>query len=164
MALIGMRLRRKKHTRKKEHNALSKMNKYNIETEIENINNLKDVNPFTPPKPTDNLINIYENKLGFIFNDDYKQFIKLVGYSTYNGRDILDITGDAEDGRDLLAHINYAREIGIPYDWLPFSEDNGDYFCLLPNGKVKFVSHNGTSEEVWDNLASWIHEVWINGK
>jgi hypothetical protein len=52
-------------------------------------------------------------------------------------------------------------DMELPRDLLPFCEDNGDYYCLAADGTVKFWSHNGTTDESWSDLATWIKEVWI---
>lgn len=53
--------------------------------------------------------------------------------------------------------------MGVPRDWLPFCEDNADYFCLVGN-KVRYWSHNGVTDEQWSNLGTWIEQVWIGGE
>lgn len=32
-----------------------------------------------------------------------------------------------------------ARQVGVPYDWLPSCEDNGDCGCIFPDGKLPFA-------------------------
>ena len=47
--------------------------------------------------------------------------------------------------------------------WLPICEDNGDYFCIVPGGQIRYWSPDGGTDESWPNLASWIKDVWIAG-
>jgi len=50
--------------------------------------------------------------------------------------------------------------MGVPGDWLPFCQDNADYFCL--DGRiVRYWSHDGETDEQWPDLGTWISEVWI---
>ena len=53
------------------------------------------------------------------------------------------------------------EDMELPRRLLPFCADNGDYYCFAPDGTVKFWSHNGTTDESWPDLASWIKQVWI---
>nr|WP_245150858.1 SMI1/KNR4 family protein [Pseudomonas fluorescens] len=41
---------------------------------------------------------------------------------------------------------------------------DGNYYCLLEDGSVSYWSHDGTSNEVWPSLASWIKQAWIEGE
>ena len=54
------------------------------------------------------------------------------------------------------------EEMEVPRELLPFCEDNGDYYCLNQNGEVEYWSHNGSTDEKWKDLATWIREVWID--
>jgi len=36
-----------------------------------------------------------------------------------------------------------------------------DYYCIDNQGRIRFWSHNGTTDESWKNLATWIEDVWI---
>jgi hypothetical protein len=62
--------------------------------------------------------------------------------------------------RDLVTVANEAWEMGVPRGWLPFCEDNADYFCLEGN-IVRYWSHNGDTDEHWPDLGTWIDQVWI---
>ena len=62
---------------------------------------------------------------------------------------------------DLRKVARSAHDLGVPKDWLPVCEDNGDYFCLTPAGEVKFWSHDGANDERWSSLSDWIDQVWL---
>lgn len=62
---------------------------------------------------------------------------------------------------DLVEMAGTAWALGVPRDLLPFCEDNGDWFCLTRAGRVRFWSHDGTTDESWPDLGTWITEVWI---
>lgn len=67
------------------------------------------------------------------------------------------------DGRcELISAIRKARQVGLPSNWLPICEDNGDYYCIIPGGQIRFWSPDGTTTESWADLAEWIEEVWIS--
>jgi hypothetical protein len=51
---------------------------------------------------------------------------------------------------------------GVPREFLPICEENGDYFCLTPDGKVVYWSHNGPTQEFWPSLEAWVSEVWLS--
>ena len=45
--------------------------------------------------------------------------------------------------RDLIESATAAWEIwGVPRDWLPFCDDNSDFYCL-DGDRVRFWSHDG---------------------
>lgn len=65
---------------------------------------------------------------------------------------------------DVGGVLQRAREVGVPEDWVPLCEDNGDYYCITPTGEIVYWSHNGATDEQWANLAAWISAVWIGGR
>lgn len=112
--------------------------------------------------PTDELLDSYERELGFVFPADYRYFLKEAGDSILNGKDSLRVTFDRVGSRNLIINANNAWALGVPRDWLPFCEDNGNYYCITKSGEVRFWAHDGSSNESWPNLAIWIRSVWID--
>jgi len=137
--------------------------KYFLEEEIENLNKNKLDLPKKQILPDDRILDRYEDILQVKFSDEYRYLIKKIGYIMCNGMDNLDLTENQSGQRDLVEYTEMARELGLPKDWVPIVEDNGDYYCVKPDGKVVFWSHHGSSDEEWENIAAWIHEVWIGG-
>ncbi|CAI1728712.1 SMI1/KNR4 family protein [Serratia fonticola] len=115
----------------------------------------------TPP-PTDSLIESYQKDIGFLFSDEYKFFLKNASTIFYGTKDPLIITQDKSSRSELSNAIFEGRRIGLPNDWLPICEDNGDYYCIIPDGTVRFWTSNGSSDEKWPNLGSWIRDVWMS--
>ncbi|PKR57771.1 SMI1/KNR4 family protein [Thalassospira lohafexi] len=138
--------------------------KSNIEEVFEEINQLDHPDGRNQPLPNDAIIERYERKTGFNFPEDYKLFLKsvsnaFVGYMspfTLNER-------EEENYGDLAVGVREARKVGIPQDWLPICEDNGDYYCIVPDGRIRFWDHNGATEESWPDLATWAKKVWLEG-
>ncbi|MEA2635772.1 MAG: hypothetical protein QOH92_2539 [Chloroflexota bacterium] len=64
---------------------------------------------------------------------------------------------------DLVKKAREAWETGVPRDWLPFCDDNSDYYCVDGN-EVRYWSHNGATDEHWPDLGTWIDRVWIGGQ
>lgn len=113
--------------------------------------------------PGDEQLDLGEAELGLPFPQDYRYFLKTASDTVFSNIDCLRVTPD-RSSRDELTHAAAeAWQWGVPRDWLPFAEDNGDYFCLTRSGEVRFWDHNGPSTERWPNLAAWIQEVWIGG-
>lgn len=112
--------------------------------------------------PTDELLDSYERELGFDFPADYRYFLKEAGDSILNGKDALRVTFDRAGSRNLIINANNAWALGVSRDWLPFCEDNGNYYCITKMGGVRFWAHDGSSNEGWPNLATWIRSVWID--
>ncbi|ASV88293.1 SMI1 / KNR4 family protein (plasmid) [Ochrobactrum quorumnocens] len=131
---------------------------------IEEVNSLDDPTKRSLPLPDDALIHRYEIATGIGFSPDYKEFLKnvsnaFVGY-------LSPLTLNEEMGGvygELYTTIQHARSIGLPADWLPICEDNGDYYCITPDDSVRFWSHDGPSSEAWPNLSAWANEVWLQG-
>lgn len=129
---------------------------------IDQIDLLDEPNGRKQPLPDDALIEKYEQATGLSSSDDYKVSLKtvsnaFVGYiSPFTLNEQL-----MKDYADLRVGLDEGRKIGVPRDWLPICEDNGDYYCLAPDGSVRFWDHNGSSDETWPDLATWATEFWL---
>ena len=125
---------------------------------------LRDLNEPVPKPlrlPTEAEINLAENRLGMKFPRDYRRYLLEASDVVYGTLEPAVVTPDA--GHLSLVEIAESAwdEMDLPRDLLPFCEDNGDYYCLTADGAVKFWTHNGTTDENWEDLATWIKEVWI---
>ncbi|WP_413208514.1 SMI1/KNR4 family protein [Rhodospirillum sp. A1_3_36] len=130
---------------------------------VEEINLLDDPKGRAQLLPSDALIDKYENLTGIKFSDDYKFFLKSVSNAFVGTLSPFTLNEEfREKYGDLLLGLKEGREVGVPHDWLPICEDNGDYYCLLEDGTVRFWSHDGQAEEMWPDLASWAKEVWLD--
>lgn len=139
--------------------------KKEISSVIAEINELDDPAKRVLALPDDTLIHRYEIASGFNFSDDYKEFLKNVSnaFVGYLSPLMLNEEMGGMHG-ELITTIQQARSAGLPADWLPICEDNGDYYCIAPDGLVRFWSHDGPSDESWPDLATWADEVWLQGK
>ena len=54
-----------------------------------------------------------------------------------------------------------ARSNGMPTSWVPFSDNHGCLYCMLPDGRIKVFDPQFSGEEEWPNLETWIRDVWI---
>jgi hypothetical protein len=115
--------------------------------------------PFRLPTATE--VDRAENTLGTKFPDDYRQYLLESSDVVFGALEPAVVIPDA--GHLSLVEVAESAwsEMELPRDLLPFCEDNGDYYCFAADGRVKFWSHNGTTEESWPDLATWIKEVWI---
>ncbi|WP_193101353.1 SMI1/KNR4 family protein [Burkholderia sp. Z1] len=114
------------------------------------------------PAPDDTLISEYEKDVGFSFSEEYRLFLKDASTIFFGVMEPLVITSERNDRCELSSAIQKARQIGLPFDWLPICEDNGDYYCIVPDGKIRFWSPDGVTAESWAGLAEWINDVWIS--
>lgn len=114
-------------------------------------------------EPDDELIDNYESKIGIAFGDEYRYFLKNASTIFFGNIEPLVLSPDINSRGDLLRAVKVARQLGVPSNWLPICEDNGDYYCLDQTGKIRFWSGNGVSSESWPTLADWINDVWIDG-
>lgn len=135
-----------------------------LEEVIEQINQVDDPAGRKQPLPDDALIEKYEQATGLFFSKDYKKFLKTISNAFVGFMSPFTLNEALSEGRsDLISGIIRARRVGVPKDWLPICEDNGDYYCLAPDGSVRFWDHNGSSDEAWPNLATWAKLVWLEG-
>ena len=111
--------------------------------------------------PTEVEVDEAENSLGLKFPEDYRRYLLEASDVVFGTLEPAIVTPDAGH-LDLVEMAESAwEEMELPRELLPFCEDNGDYYCLSTDGTVKFWSHNGTTDESWPDLATWIEEVWI---
>lgn len=115
------------------------------------------------PLPDDALLEKYQSDIGLKFPENYKTFLKEVMNVFYGRIDPLVVTETGSSFAELRIALQSARQAGVPEDWIPICEDNGDFYCIVPGGRVRFWSHDGESSEEWLDIASWIKSVWIDG-
>ena len=113
--------------------------------------------------PDDNLIAQYEKSTGFTFSEDYRKVLKKVGNIFYGTIELLSLSKNRKYYGDLASALADAREQGLPKAWLPICEDNGSYYCIDPEGVIRYWTTDGYSNDQWPDLASWIKEVWMEG-
>jgi hypothetical protein len=120
--------------------------------------------PIPPRLPTPAEVNAAEAELGVHFHPDYRRFLLEAGDVVFGTLEPAQVTPDAER-LSLVAITRDARDfMDLPKRLLPFCEDNGDYYCMRASGQsseVIFWSHDGDTDERWDDLATWIEAVWI---
>ena len=111
--------------------------------------------------PTDTEIAEAERKLNFCFPPSYIEFLKGGG----NVENAVFEPAVILPGADYLSLFEIAETAwnrdGVPKDWLPFIEDNGDYFLISQTGEVRYWSHNGTMNEKWPTFSSWFQQVCV---
>lgn len=90
------------------------------------------------PLPDDALLKAYVKELGTSFSDDYRRFLKSASNVFYGTIEPLTVTERRDMRGELAGAVAEARQLGMPDGWLPICEDNGDYYCLLPSGEVRF--------------------------
>lgn len=65
---------------------------------------------------------------------------------------------------DLFRIVERARgRWKVPVELVSICEDNADYYCLTPDGRAIFWSHDmqAPNGEEWPDLAAWIEQVWM---
>lgn len=114
--------------------------------------------------PTSEEVDAAEEHLGVRFHPDYRRFLLEASDVTVPLLVPAPVISEAKPN-DLVSMVENARKyIDVPVAWLPFCEDNGDFFCMDSAGvssEVIYWPHDGTSDEKWPDLATWIEEVWI---
>jgi hypothetical protein len=120
--------------------------------------------PIPARLPTAAEVDTAERELGVHFHPDYRRFLLEAGDVVYGTLEPAQVTPDA----DRLSLVDITRDahesMDLPKGLVPICEDNGDYYCMRASGEsgeVIFWSHDGETDERWDDLATWIEEVWI---
>jgi hypothetical protein len=111
--------------------------------------------------PTDAEIAEAEAKLAFSFPSAYRTFLK-------GGGDVANAKFEAAVVLPDSGHLDIFdiattawNTMGVPRSVLPIVEDNGDYFCLTPQGGVTHWSHNGATDETWPTFDAWFEQVCV---
>ncbi len=117
--------------------------KYKINEAINELKKLAIPTPIKPVPPSDELIKKYENKIGIKFSTEYKKFLQEASMLFVGTISPLVLTEEGNAYNELSEKLEDARSLGVPRSWLPIYEDNGDYYCLLENGEIKFWSQYG---------------------
>ena len=74
---------------------------------------------------------------------------------------------EASEPMYLLNELNNARKyFELPTHLIPFVNDNDDYYCFdikssNQDFKVVYWSHNGSSNENWENFLDWMEKCLI---
>ena len=127
------------------------------------INKLRSLNEKVPKplrKPTTEEIELVEDKIGRKLHPDLKFYLLEASDITFGALE--PVIAVNSDPRVYLPNVaNEAWDYGVPKDLTPICEDNADYFCLNIDGEVVFWSQDGITDEKWEDLATWIHDVWI---
>lgn len=112
--------------------------------------------------PSESEIATAERALGVQFPPDYRSFLLQasdVAYGTLEPAVVIPDCGHLS----LVEIARRAWQAGVPRDHLPFCEDNGDYYCFSPDGRIVLWSHDRLFSGSWPDLAHWIQQVWIGG-
>ena len=110
--------------------------------------------------PTPKEVAALERDLGRRFHPDFRRY--LLEASDVTLGTLEPVTATPESGHTYLPRVaEDARESGLPNHLLPICEDNADFYGLTDGGEVVYWSHDGTTDERWPDLATWIEEVWI---
>ena len=128
------------------------------------INELRRLNQPVPKPfrlPTEDELKGAENRLGLTFPEDYRQYLLAASDVVYGTLEPAIVVPDSGYLNLVEVAESAWSEMDVPSNLLPICEDNGDYYCLNEKGEVRFWSHNGTTDEKWQDLATWIKEVWI---
>lgn len=134
-----------------------------LEQAIEKIKIASNGERYRIPAPDDNIINRYKSKHNITIYDDHRTILKKASNILYGGIELLTITENENSRRELYPAYHFLTEQNCPEGWVPIAEDNGDYYCITPQSEVRFWSHNGTNDEVWDSVADWVIDVWLEG-
>jgi hypothetical protein len=111
--------------------------------------------------PAEAEVAVAENQLGVKFPQDYRRYLLEASDVVFGALEPAIVIPDAGH-LSLVQMVETAwNEMEVPRELLPFCEDNGDYYCLNRADEVVFWAHDGTTDDKWPDLETWIKEVWI---
>ncbi|MBJ9975258.1 SMI1/KNR4 family protein [Pseudomonas sp. S75] len=111
--------------------------------------------------PTEAEIAEAERILQFRFPAEYIQFLK-GGSNVENAIFEAAVILRGSSHLDIFEIADHAwSHEDVSRDWLPFIEDNGDYFLTSESGAVRFWSHQGSTDECWPSFSAWFQQVCI---
>lgn len=114
--------------------------------------------------PTEEEVSAAEKRLNVRFHEDYRRFLLAASDVVVGTLEPAMVAADC-GYLNLCEIAEYAwDEMELPLTLLPVCEDNGDYYCLNKKGEIEFWSQDGTTKDKWQDLATWIKEVWIDGE
>ncbi|KAA3440027.1 SMI1/KNR4 family protein [Rufibacter hautae] len=132
---------------------------------LERLKSLNKPVPKSPALPVEEDVKNAEEKFGVKFPPSYVEYqleYSDIFFGTFEPYRLI------EDGSylDLIKAVSEAREYGLPENLLPFLEDNGDYYRFDLNSEapeyiVRYWTHNGTTDEKWENFLDWVERCWI---
>ncbi|MGI2032772.1 SMI1/KNR4 family protein [Rhizobium panacihumi] len=114
------------------------------------------------PLPDESVIQYVEAESGIRLHQDYRYFVQSVGNIAL-AKELLYLRENREGRLNILRVIDEARQSGVPADWLPICRDNGDYYCLLPDGTVQLWTHDDMFEGRWPDLSEWVIDSFVHG-
>ena len=133
-----------------------------LEKVIRTLRTLNEPVPKPPRLPVCEEIKQIEHQIGMSFHPDLRQYFLEASDVVYGVFEPVTIPADSGH-TSVLNVIEQARSIGVPDTLVPICETNADYYCMTSHGTIVFWSHDasGLTGEQWDDLATWIEEVWI---
>jgi predicted component of viral defense system (DUF524 family) len=111
--------------------------------------------------PNETIIKKYGDFFNINFSEELQIFFKEASTIFYGIYSPLLLSDDPSKNEGFSNALCYMKKMNAPKDWIPFCENNGDYFCIDAVDKVHYWSNSGASEEVWDSLSDWIENVWL---
>jgi len=133
----------------------------NLDRVIHELRKINEPVPRPMRLPTPDEVDRAQQQLGAIFHADYRKYLLEASDIVYGTLEPCTVTPNGGH-TDLIAVARDAWDtVGVPQDLIPICEDNGDYYCMDTSGQIVFWSHNGSTDEKWPDLATWIKQVWI---
>jgi len=128
---------------------------------IEKLRELNEPVPKPLRLPSEDEIQNIQIELSLKFHPDYIRYLLEASDVVLGALEPATIPIDS--GHTFIGDVaSNAWKMGVPNTLVPIAEDNGDYYCMNEAGEVLFWSHNGSTDEKWPNLETWILEIWIN--
>jgi len=131
-----------------------------MEQAIARLRELNEAIPRPIPRPTMEDVSRVEDSLNVKLPVDFVKLQLAAGDVVFGTLE--PVTLARETGHTYLVKVaRDAWSSGLPKNFLPICESNGDYYCLAEDGTVIFWSRQSVSNESWPSLESWVIGVWV---
>lgn len=73
------------------------------------------------------------------------------------------VTAADPNSHTYLADVTaMAWSLGVPRYLMPICEDDGDYYCVDPDGEVVLWRNGELTDETWQSVWHWAEDIWLN--
>lgn len=131
-----------------------------LDAMIAELRSLNEPVPKPARLPTEAEVRAIEAETGVSFPPDFRRYLLEASDVVFGVMEPVSITSPTSH-TFFPSVLASARNWGVPDDLIPLCDDNADFYCVAPSGEVVFWSHNGTTDQRWQDIATWIDEVWI---
>lgn len=91
---------------------------------------------------------------------EYRVFLKTGAHLSVGRLEPCQVSDPAS--HTYLAEVTaQAWDVGLDRQFFPICEDSGAYYCMTPEGNVKYWDMGDYAETTWESIWEWVEDVWL---